>query len=138
MKFLLFILILILAIFEGSVTTIPLTLVFLSALYVWYDIDIVLLFAFLSGIIIDMITLKFIGMTSIFFVTFVFILSLYGKKFETKTIQFAISSAFFGSLFYLIIFKYSYPVQQAMVSSIIAIVLFIVFSRINNKKLLNC
>ncbi len=121
--------------FEGSFTTLPLVLDVLLVSFVLNRGSWVFLASFLSGIILDIISLRLIGTTSVIFISLLFILTLYEKKFEVKTVYFVFFSSFIGSLIFLIVFKYDYVLQQGVVSSIFAILLFKFFSKIEKRKL---
>lgn len=122
--------------FEGSFTTIPLVLDVLLVSFVLSRDSWVFLASFLLGILLDIISLRLIGTTSIVFIILLFILTLYEKKFEVKTVYFVFLSSFFGSLIFLIVFGYDYVLQQAMISSFIAVLIFKIFGKIEKKKLL--
>lgn len=139
MKIFLLCLILILSVFiEGTTITIPVVLGLLVVLQTIYQDSWIFAAAFLTGILLDMFLLRTVGTTSIIFIAFLFILSLYEKKYEVKTSTFILTVTFLGSLIYLLIYKHNYVLQQAIVNSAIAVILFKVFGRIERKKLLNC
>lgn len=121
--------------FEGSFTTIPLVLDVLLVSFVLSRDSWVFLASFLLGILLDIISLRLIGTTSIVFIILLFILTLYEKKFEVKTVYFVFLSSFFGSLIFLIVFRYDYVLQQAMISSFIAVLIFKIFGKSNNMRI---
>ena len=122
---------------EGTVIFFPVTFLLFFLLYILYgNTSWIFFFAFLAGIFLDVISFRTIGTSSIFLISFIFILTLYKRKFETKTVPFVLFSSFVVSLFYLTLFKYSYVLPQAAVSSLIAVILFKIFSRMERKRLL--
>jgi len=136
MKILFLCFILLIAVFfEGAFITLPLVLDILLVSFVLNRGSWVFLASFMSGILLDIISLRLIGTTSIVFIVLLFILTLYEKKFEVKTVYFVFFSSFIGSLIFLIVFKHDYVLQQGAISSIFAILLFKLFSRIEKRKL---
>lgn len=90
--------------------------------------------AFFMGIILDLMLFRFLGVTSLFLTTFLFLIFLYKKKFEIYTLPFVLIVSFVGSALYLMIFGYNYILQQAIVSSIIAVLLFAFCKNLRHKK----
>jgi hypothetical protein len=110
---------------EGGVSSLPLLLVlFLCALIVrrvWWIFPL----AVLSGILLDVMQLRNLGETSLFFVVFLLLISLYERKYETNSLVFVGVSSFFGSLVYLVLFGYHAVVLQSIISCLLAAVLFL-------------
>ncbi|MDO8658442.1 MAG: hypothetical protein Q7K55_06880 [Candidatus Levybacteria bacterium] len=121
--------------FEGAVISVPLVLDFILVYYVFERKAWIFALAFILGLILDIFHLRLLGATSIFFAVFIFIITLYERKFEIKTTAFVLFFSFIGSLIFLFIFKYNYVLQQALISSLIAILIFKIFGRIERK---NC
>lgn len=137
MKIFLLCLILFLAVLlEGAVITLPLALILLLFFYIFNRKFWVFPAAFIFGILLDVVSFRTIGVSSIFFTIFLFVLSLYERKFETLTILFVLFSSFLGSLAFLLIFKYNYVLLQSTASSLIAILMFKIFSRTERKRML--
>lgn len=90
--------------------------------------------AFFMGIILDLMLFRFLGATSLFLTTFLFLIFLYEKKFEIYTLPFVLIVSFVGSALYLMIFGYNYVLQQAIVSSLIAVLLFAFCKNLQHKK----
>lgn len=90
--------------------------------------------AFFMGIILDLMLFRFLGATSLFLTTFLFLIFLYEKKFEIHTLPFVLIVSFVGSALYLMIFGYNYVLQQALVSSLIAVLLFAFCKNLRHKK----
>ncbi|MEK7450935.1 MAG: hypothetical protein AAB662_03310 [Patescibacteria group bacterium] len=90
--------------------------------------------AFFGGIILDLMLFRFLGATSLFLAAFIFLIFLYENKFEIYTLPFVLIVSFVGSALYLVIFGYNYIFQQAIVSSIIAVLLFALCKNLQHKK----
>ena len=112
------------SIFFGAITTFPIVLIALVCTTVVFRESWVLAVAFLAGIFLDLLSVRVLGQTSIFFLIFIFMLFLYEKKFEIQTVPFVFFSSFLGAMAYLLIFGYNHVLEQAAVSSLVAIVLF--------------
>lgn len=118
---------------EGTMTTLP--LVFLCLLLVTIFMRNLFLFilAFLAGIFLDAFVLRPIGEASIFLLFIVFLILLYQRKYEINSYPFVMIASFFGSLVFLLLFGYGHAIEQAIISAIIAVFLFIIF-RLNIKQ----
>lgn len=123
----LFLILLIIAIFlEGSVISLPLVLVFLLCLAIWKRDGIAFPIAFAAGLLLDILVVRTIGMSSLFFVVFVFLIFLYQRKYEINSYPFVAFAAFFGSIVFLLIFGYRGWFWQSLISSLIASILFMI------------
>ncbi len=125
------ILILILALLQACVTTLPLVLLlFLNAAVVakktW-----VFPAAFLAGAVLDILLLNPLGKTSLFLVVFLFIVLLYDKKFDIQTFPFVFLASFIGSFVYFIAFQISNVFAQALTSTAIAVLSFFLLIQLN-------
>lgn len=130
MKFLVSILLLITLILEVSLTTIPLIFLILLVSTVILKENWIFLFAFVFGILFDLISFKTIGISSVYFVIFIFLVLIYQKKFEISTIYFVFASSFLGSFGFLFVLGYNNSILlQAFVSSLIGVFIFITFKR---------
>lgn len=109
---------------EGTITSIPLVALVLLVVYILKRKSSLFILALISGIVLDVFSVRTLGSSSIYFVSFLFIVFLYERKFEITTYPFVFVSSFLGGLMYLWIFGYGYVFQQAAVSSIIAVLLF--------------
>ncbi|MCL5970265.1 MAG: DUF687 domain-containing protein [Patescibacteria group bacterium] len=142
MKIFFLCLILFLSTLLGSFTTIP---VVLGVLLVWYIFSSkgrwafgpgwIFFAAFTTGLLLDFMLMREAGITSLIFVSFLFLVNLYEKKFEIKTANFILLFSFFGSLVYLEIYRQNYILQQSIINSLIAVLLFKTFNRIERKKI---
>lgn len=109
---------------EVSVTTIPLVLDVLLILSILERKPWVFLAAFILGLLLDVSAVRVLGQSSLFFVIFLFLVSLYERKFETTSSYFVLFLSFFGSLVFLLVFGYNFAFWQAVVSSLLSFLLF--------------
>ena len=107
-----------------AITTLPLVLIVLLCLTIVFKRSWIFALAFFMGLFLDLFQLRNLGQTSLFFIVFLIIVLLYERKFEIKTKPFVFLSTFVGTLFYLLLFNYDYVLAQALVSAIVAILLF--------------
>ena len=132
MKFLALFLLTLALILESTITTIPLIFVTLLCLTVVLKENWMFFFAFIFGLMLDLVTFKTPGLSSSFFVVFLFSVLLYRSKFEIATNYFVLASSFIGSFIFLLIAGYTNSIiLESIISSIIGIVLFKVFQRVN-------
>lgn len=111
---------------EGSITTLPLTLVCLLCLTIIKRDDKVFIAAFVAGLFLDIFALRQLGGTSIFFLLFVFLLLLYQRKYEIYSTPFVLVASFIGSALFLFTFGYGNVLGQAVLSTLIGSVLFLI------------
>lgn len=111
---------------EGTVTTLPLILICLLLLMIIKRDGSVFPVAFFAGLFLDAMTLHRMGGASIFFLVFVFLIFLYQKKYEIYSYPFVFAASFFGGWAFLAIFGYHGVIQQALCSSIIAVLLLVI------------
>lgn len=119
---------------QSSLTTVPILLVFLLLLTIQKRDGSVLLTAFLVGFFYDLLTVRFLGISSLFFVCFVFLILLYQKKYEIDTLYFVAFASFFGSLLFLSVFGMSSIFLQALVLMCLAVVVFVLFHWVSKRK----
>lgn len=95
---------LILSIFlETNYISIPITFASLVFWTVVMQRNSLFIVAFFAGIFLDGLTFNFLGISSAFFLLSIFAIFLYRSKFEIKTIGFAGSFCFFGSIIFMIL-----------------------------------
>lgn len=126
MLILLLILLFVAVLIEGSLTTLPLTLVCLLCLTIIKRDDKVFITAFVAGLFLDIFALREVGGSSIFFLLFVFLILLYQRKYEIYSTQFVLVASFIGSALFLFIFGYGNVLGQAVLSTLIGSVLFLI------------
>ena len=108
----------------SGITSLPLSVAFVSSVSVIYKNPMLFFIVFLLGLFLDLLNLRYLGQTSLFLVILVLLIWLYEKKFETKTVTFVLISSFFGSLIYLKIFEGNFMFLTALVNSMFAFLLF--------------
>ena len=119
-----FVLSFLLIVILSGITSIPLSIAFISAVSVIYKKPVLFLIVFLLGLLLDLIYLRFLGQTGLFFVFFVLLVWLYERKFETQTLTFVLISSFIGGLIYLKIFEGNFMFLTALVNSLLAVLIF--------------
>lgn len=124
MFFLLLVLLIISIFLEGTVTTLPLVLVCLLCLTIYKRGTVVFPIAFLAGLLLDLLLVRTIGPSSLFFIIFVFLILLYQRKYEINSYPFVAAAGFLGSAIFLLLFSNGNWFWQAVISSVIAIVFF--------------
>jgi cell shape-determining protein MreD len=125
MKLLAFTLLIIALILEASLTTIPFVFLVLLCLLVLLRENWLFVFAFAFGLVLDLVSFKTPGISSAFFVIFLFLVLLYQSKFEIATNAFIFFSSLLGSFAYLMILGYNNSlILQTILSSIIGLLLF--------------
>lgn len=123
-----FILFLILSVLLTTLTTTPFFIAVLVACTVIFRKPWVFFAAFLGGLVLDLFFLRHLGQTPIILTLFIFVISLYERKFETQTLSFVFISSFLGSFIYLMIFGYNNVLVQSLVSALVAVLLFKIFN----------
>ena len=118
---------------ESSITTIPLTLlvVFIAAVVIRKNE--VFAYAFLAGLFLDLLTFRPIGISSLYFVTFVFVIFLYQRKFEIETLTFVSIFSFLGSWGYLFLEGTRFALAQSLFAAVVAAISFLAFKAFNKK-----
>lgn len=119
-----FLLICLAILLEGTITSMPLVLDILIVFYITKRNSGIFILSFISGVVLDIFGVRVLGLTSIFFITFIFIILQYGRKFEIATYPFVFFSSLMGGLFYLWLFKYDDVFMQGVANSIIAVLMF--------------
>ena len=107
-----------------SITTIPFVITCLVILTVFYKNPLLFLVAFISGIILDISLFRPPGETSLVLVLFLLLISLYGRKFEVRTVPFVFLSSFLGSFLYLWFFGYRMVFLQSLVNALLGVLIF--------------
>ena len=114
---------------ESTIISLPLTLVVLLFAAIYARDNSIFLLAFLAGIAIDVLSLRTLGISSLYFVTFVFIIFLYHKKFEARTLQFSAVFAFLGSILYLIFLGTSQILFHTITTTILVMISFLFYKK---------
>jgi len=127
-------LLLIAVLIEATLTTIPVVFLLLINFLILEKKSWVFAAGFFSGLMLDIFSLRFLGSTSLFFVTFLFVISLYERKFETTNPYFVLFASFIGTLIYLIIFNIRLVIPQAILSALIGVFIFYVMMLLRAKE----
>src|SRR6185436_14584869 len=91
---------------EGTITTLPLVLIYLLCLTILKRDGGVFFVAFLAGIFLDLLMVRALGLSSLFFSLFLFLILLYQRKYEIHSYPFVAASSFLGSVGFLTVFGY--------------------------------
>lgn len=138
MKFLAFALLLLALILEVSITSIPFVFLVLLCLVVILKANWLFTAAFVFGLLFDLLSFKTLGVTSAFLVVFLFLVLLYQSKFEITTSYFVLIASFLGSLLFLFLQGYTQLILvQAVLSAIIALLLFKLMQKIGSTPIVN-
>lgn len=109
---------------EGTVTMLPLVVISLLCLAILTRSSMVFVSAFVAGILLDAFALRPLGLTSLFLVTFVFLILLYQRKYEIYSYQFVVVASFLGGLLFLFTSHSVQPILYAFVGTIVAVCFF--------------
>lgn len=101
-------------ILEGTITTMPLVLMSLMLLTIHLKHQDMFFYAFISGVILDVFLVRQIGVSSVFFLISLLLIFLYDRKYELQTPFFVTLITFFSTMMYFIIF----PSPQMLVISV--------------------
>ncbi len=115
---------------ESTVLSVPLTICSLLVLYILYRQSLLFGIAFISGLFLDILLVRTIGVSSMFFVVAIFIVFLYERKFETQTLPFVLFSSFIGSIVYMLVFGYGFLIFQGLVSAVITTCVFVIIKKL--------
>jgi hypothetical protein len=118
---------------EGVLTTLPLTLIFLLCLTVMKRREWIFLLALLSGVLLDIFSLRNVGITSLYFICYILLILLYQRKYETATMQFILIASFFGSVVYLALSGAEGIVFQSGLATLVATVAFATYQNMSRK-----
>ena len=130
MKSILIVLFLLSIFLQSSVTTIPLFFLVLLSFFVLERKEWIFFLAFLGGIVLDVLSFRNIGESSIFFVLFLFLVSLYERKFETATVYFIFVSSLLGSILFLgLFYNTGSLILESIISSLLGVLIFVTLSK---------
>lgn len=116
-------LLLICIVLQGTVTSVPLALVVLLVLIIMNRSAFVFVLAFIAGLLLDAILLFPLGLTSMFFLGFLFLVLLYQRKYEIYTIPFAMIASFSGSFIYLFLLHFENIIVQSIICAAFSFIL---------------
>lgn len=117
-----------------SISSIPLIIPVLVFAAVSFKTKEIYVLSFFSGLILDLLTFNPLGFSSAFFLSLVFIIYLYQKKFEIDNIVFVSAISSISSFIYLWILGNSYSVFSSVFILLVAGVSFLVYKLTTHKK----
>jgi cell shape-determining protein MreD len=117
-------LLIILLILEGTLTTLPLVMLYLLCMTILKRDAGVFVVAFFAGLCLDLLAVRTLGVTSLFFILFLFLLLLYQRKYEIYSYPFIVASSFLGSAGFLFLFGYGNIFLQSVISAIVTVIAF--------------
>lgn len=126
MFILLTLLLIVAVLLEGTLTSIPITLGCLICLAVMRRDTSIFLPAFLAGLFIDMFHVHQIGITSIFYISFLFLILLYKKKYEIYSSPFILMASFFGAFLMQLFFGAEMILIKSLLTAVFSVLLFAV------------
>ncbi len=119
---------------EGSITTFPLSILVIILSYIILRSNLVFVLAFLMGLLLDVMTFRRFGITSMIFLGLLFLIFLYQRKFEIASLPFVFFSLLIGGYTYA---KFVIPDNQFLQSLLIAILgslIYLCLSAIHKKE----
>lgn len=119
MKYLPFLLLIIVFFLESAIFSWPLVLGMLILLTSLYRAQWVMAVAFVSGILLDILTFHIIGSSSLFFVGVLALVFLYQRKFQIESPFFVGISVFVFSLLYSAVFIHRYSFLSAVLTAVV-------------------
>jgi cell shape-determining protein MreD len=111
-------------ILEGTITTLPLVLISFLILMIFLRAKFLFWLAFVAGIMLDIFLLRPLGLTSLMLIIFLFFVVLYENKFESSTAYFILVVSFLGSLIYLLILGLSSVLIQSVFVAFLTLGIF--------------
>lgn len=122
------------AFFEATVTTLPVLLCLLVVISIHEKSNKIFVLAFISGIVLDVMRVDPVGLRSIFYIIFLFLIFLYERKFETSNPVFVFFASLIGSIGYLLLFQYQ-VVLPAILGGVFATILFYIANVFSKKQI---
>lgn len=117
---------------EVAFLPLPLSVVFVVLLSLYGSLRFSLLVAFLTGVILDLLSVQTVGTASIMFLATAFAIILYKRRFRHGNVFFVFFALFFGILVHELIrgdfFLTTTVLSLALVSSLVVSILWIVLS----------
>ena len=119
---------------ELVLTSIPLILIMLLNLFIFSKKEWVFILAFIVGILFDILALRPIGFSSIFYISSLFLISLYERKFETTTIYFVFIMSVILSAIYIVLFS-RFSILESIFSGVLGALVFLSLNYLKHKTL---
>lgn len=126
MKFILYCVLLILCLsLQVKTTLLPLSFIVLLVWAIEGKSVIPLFFVFLIGLILDIIFLRIMGETMLYFLFVMTLVFLYERKFEVASFLFVTLVSFFSTLFYFFLFFQQFALLQSVLCAGFGLSLFL-------------
>ncbi len=116
--------------FEVAIIPLPLTFLYLLLLFIFTRSVDVFLVGFFVGILIDILMVQQIGLSSIFFIFFLFLTSLYSRKYEVQTIPYVFIMTFASTFLYLLSIKEQVELVVPLLSAFLGTILFVFLQKL--------
>jgi len=116
---------------EGSFVAIPLVLVVVLLASVIMRNTLLVFVVFVVGIVFDILRLNPLGQTSLFFVPLVVLITLYDRKFDTKSLPFIIFTSAISVSLYLLIFGHYAFFVELIISLVFAVMIYGIFTKLH-------
>jgi hypothetical protein len=129
MKYILIFLFFLAILFEATFVQFPLTIILLLLLFVFKKTSDIFAYAFLTGLILDILQVRDVGIMSLFLITFLFLVSFYDKKYEIKTAPFVIIAGLTGSLLHNLLFRQQFHIFSSVLMTVVAGIGFILVNQ---------
>lgn len=120
---------------ESTIITLPLSLLIIIFSSITIRKNEIFALAFLAGLLLDVLALRSVGWSSLFFTITVFTIFAYQKKFEIDSLNFVFAVSFIASFGYLLTMGISFSLIQSLISVFILSLSFLVFKKSNKKAL---
>lgn len=112
-----------LALFELWLFPLPLCFIFLFLWQLLYSKEEAMVLAFFAGFVFDLLLLRTLGTTSILFITLLFLIFLYKRKFQTDNVLFVVASTFVSFLILEFTYRGVIDVAAALFYTVITLIL---------------
>lgn len=134
-KFLLTICFFVAILLETSIIQLPFVLLLILVTTIMYKSEWVFIAGIFLGLLIDGLSFRHLGYTSIFYTVFLLFIFMYEQKFELRTIAFAALMSFIGGFFYFLIFGYQILIIQVILTTLAGVLLFFIFDHLFKKEI---
>lgn len=121
------------AFLEGLVLKVPFVLIVLILTVVFIPRSWLILLSIPAGIVVDSMTFRSLGLTSLFFAISLGLIFAYGKKFELQSIAFVMFSTCIATTGYLLIFGYQQFFLQLLLTLVISFISFVAVTFLQEK-----
>ncbi len=120
---------------QGTLISLPLVLDLLLILYIYKKSEWVLIVAFISGFLVDILTVRQLGSTALFYLISLILVFLYERKYEIQTKEFTFFFSFLAGLLYFKFFEGGFFFGAALLNAAFSVVLFLLMSYIRKVEL---